>query len=190
MRLVKHPATNLPLPNGTSKCLVTKLLRRYQQDTDIPHLDLFQYIGPLRHGEQTIQCSCRLNTFGQQAIDLIFHQGLQRRNNHRHAAVAVIAVQRRQLIAKRLAATRCQNSQHMLTLHAGQNNIVLQALSRSFVAKIGKAKVPFELPAWIMGFTTVAARFSCTGYITQLTEQLSSSWKLITHPGCQYRIAA
>ena len=99
MGLVEDPGANLSLPEGPAKSVVAKLLRRYEQHADVTHLDFFQDIGSLRESQQTAQGGSTLDVGCDQPIYLIFHQRLERRDNDRQAAISVIAVQGRQLIA-------------------------------------------------------------------------------------------
>lgn len=140
MRLIENPGTDLTLADRSPESLVAELLGRYQQNADIAHLDFLQYLGALRHRQQAIQRCGALDVTFQQPVDLILHQRLQRRDDDGKAAVTMKPVQRRQLIAQRLAPAGRQDGQDVLTTHAGQHYIVLETLSRTLVTKIGKPK--------------------------------------------------
>lgn len=157
MGLIENPGTDLALAYRTPESLVAELFRRHQQDTDIAHLDLLQHVRALRHGQQAIERRSALHIAFQKPVNLILHQRLQRRNDDGQAAVAMKAIQRRQLVAQRFTTTGCQDRKHMPALHACKNHIVLQTLTGSLVAEISKAEVSLELMAWIMGGTAVPA---------------------------------
>ena len=82
-----------------AKGLVAELFRGHQQQPDVAELDLLEHIGPFRHRQQAVQRGGALNVARQQAVDLVLHQRLQRRNDHRQAAIAVVAIECRELVA-------------------------------------------------------------------------------------------
>lgn len=155
--LIENPSADLALAYRTPESLVAELLRRYQQNADIAHLDLLQHISTLRHGQQAIERRSTLHISLKKPVNLILHQRLQRRNDDGQAAVAMKTIQRRQLVTQRFTTTGCQDSEHMSALHACENHIVLQALAGAFVAEISKAEVALQLMARIVGRAAVAA---------------------------------
>ena len=82
-----------------AKGLVAELFRGHQQQPDVAELDLLEHIRPFRHRQQAVQRGGALNVARQQAVDLVLHQRLQRRNDHRQAAIAVVAIECRELVA-------------------------------------------------------------------------------------------
>src|SRR3989344_530707 len=100
VRFVEDPGTNLTLGNGAPKRLIAKLLRRHQQNAHITELDHLQHLGTLRHGQQAVEGGSALHVPRKQPIDLVLHQGLQRRDDDREGAVAMKTIQGWQLVAQ------------------------------------------------------------------------------------------
>ncbi len=188
VRLIEDPGTDLPIGDRFAKSVVSELLGRHQQHAHIAQLDLLQHVGPLGHGQQAVQCGRTLDVAREQAVHLIFHQRLQRRDDHCEAAVAVIAIQRRQLIADRLAATGGKHGQHRLASHAGQDDVVLHAAAFRLVAKIVEAKVALEFPPGVVRRAAVGAAGVVARPIAQLGDQLPHRRELVADPRGEHRI--
>ena len=74
-----------------------------------PHL--LQHLPPLQRREQTAQRRRGRAAVRDQIVHLVLHQRLQRGQDDRQHAAALVAHQRRQLEAQRLAAAGRQNRQ-------------------------------------------------------------------------------
>lgn len=185
-----HQALRRPWLDGPAEGLVAKLLGRDQQDAHVPELNLLQHLRPLGHGQEAIEGGGALDVAGQQTIDLVLHQGLQRRDDHRETAIAMKTVQGRKLVAQRFAPFRRENGQHVLALHARQHHVVLQGTAVRLGTKVVEAEVTLELVTWVMGGAAVATVRLPAGRVAQLGDQLTDFWKLVTDPRGQDRVAA
>ena len=111
---VQYPGADLALAQGAAQRGRPELLGRYEQDPCIPQPHPVQRVGALGHGQQPVDRDATTDAVRLQPRHLIRHQRHQRRDHHCQRAGLVVARQRRNLVAERLARTRGQDPEHVL----------------------------------------------------------------------------
>ena len=190
VRFVKHPTVDLALRNGVDEAGITELFGRDKQDADVAQGGFVQDFGAFHHFHQAVEHGRAGDAFFLQAVQLVFHQRLQRRYDHRQAAVAVVAVERGQLVAQGFAAASGQHRQRVQPLHTRLHHGALSAFKAFHAAKRGQPEMPFQLGIGVERVLAIAAFRAAAIVVAQFGNQPSRIGKLMPHPRCQHGVAA
>ena len=90
VRLIKHPAADLPLVEGLSQGAVAQLLRGYQHNAGISHSHPVEGVPAFRHGQQPVDGDAGGDAARLQGGHLIGHQDYQRGDDHGKGAGLVV----------------------------------------------------------------------------------------------------
>ena len=93
MGLVEDPGRDLRLASALGEAPVPELLGRDEHDARLAELDPVEHLLALGRREQPVQGDCGIDALPHQIVDLILHQGLQRRDNHRQLAASPVVRQ-------------------------------------------------------------------------------------------------
>ena len=126
VRLVDHPVADLALLEDRAHRRVPELLRRDQQDGGIAEPHPVERVVALRQRQKTVDRDAGGDALPAQALDLIGHQGDERRDDHGQRADLVEPGERRQLVADRLAGPGRQNAEHVIAAHRRFDDLPLQ----------------------------------------------------------------
>jgi len=186
MRLIEHPAANLAQGQHLFDRPAAQLLGRNVQNGDIPHAHALHDLPPFGRRQQTIN---RRGKGGpgifHQVVHLVFHQGLQRRNHHSQQTAAHMARQGRQLIAQGFSATRRQDRQQGLVLHAFKGHRPLQALTLpgpGHAPKGIEAEKALQLEIGIMGLPAIRTPWIAARDVAQCAQKWHHFGKLVPGP--------
>ncbi len=120
VRLVDRQQRDLGAPDRKEERLAQKPLGRDVEQFETPPGDLLVDLRELRRVESGIETR-RRDAPRRQCVDLVLHQGDQRRNHQRCS----LEQHRRKLIADRFAAARRQNPKRRPPVHQGLHNLPL-----------------------------------------------------------------
>ena len=190
--LVQHPAADLPLVQGAPEGDVAELLGRRDDDADVSQPHPIQRIGALGHGQQPVDGDAGADASGFESRHLVGHERDQRRNHHGQGAGLVVAGERRQLVAERLARAGGQDAEHMLSGHGRLDDGPLQGLPVLILrlrAEVGEAEPPGQLLVGIVPLTAPAACGVGACGVAQSLDQLAPLGELMPHPGRHDRAA-
>ena len=131
MGLVEHPASDFPVGQRLRDHAVSELFRGQVEKADVAHAHLFQDSAAFGRRKQAVDG----RDFGDagpfaQVVDLVLHQGLQWRHNHREQSAPKVADQGRQLEAQRFSSTGRQNTEQRDAVHARFRECLLQGFVR------------------------------------------------------------
>ena len=124
--LVQHPAGDLALVQRPAQGAAAELLRRDQEDARASEAHTLQRVGPLGHGEHPVDGHAALDPMPLQPRHLVRHQRDQGRDHHRQRAGLVIAGERGDLVAERLARAGGQDAERMRARHRRLDDGLLQ----------------------------------------------------------------
>ena len=193
MRFVQHPGADFPLAEGLAQAVAAQLLRRDDQDGHIAQPEALEHVGALGHGQQAIQRGAAADAARLEIGHLIGHERHQGRDDDRQRAGLVIAGQRRDLIADRLARTGRQNAQHVLAPHRRLDDGFLQGASVR-AGRLGaerlEAEPARELMAGVVSRAAPVASGRAAGRIAQPLDQPSGTRELMPYPRRHDRVAA
>ena len=188
--LVKHPRANLALRDRIEKRPASQLLRRNVEQRNIAHGDAMQHVASLQRRQQPIQCRrAPLNRrhTTRQLIHLIFHQGLQRRQNDRQHPPPLHPRQRRQLEAERFSSPRRQNRQQRFPSQRHLHDLPLQAVAVFIHPEIPEFREPaFQPRTGIELLSAPRTRWISARHIPQPGRHFPAFRKLLPHPARQY----
>ena len=119
VRLVEHPAADLPLIQGLSQGAVAELLGRDKHDAGVAQAYLVESIPAFRHGQQAVDGVAGCDAACVQPGHLIRHQGHQGRDDHGEGAGLVVAGQGRNLVAQGFAGADRQDAEDVPAGHDG-----------------------------------------------------------------------
>ena len=191
--LVQHPAADLALVERPAQGAAAELLRRDQEDARAAEAHTLQRLGTLGHGEHPVDGHAALDPPLLQARHLVRHQRDQGRDHHRQRAGLVIAGDRRDLVAERLARAGGQDAERVPARHRRLDDGLLHGtpvVMRRFGTKVVEAEPALHLPAGIVLLPAPAAGGVGTGGVPEPAHQLPGLGELVAHPGRHDRIAA
>ena len=193
MRLVQHPGADLALVQHPAHRAGAKLLGRDEQDARFAQPYPVQRIGPLGHRQQPVDGHAAADPVRLQPRHLVRHERDQRRDHHRQRPHLVVARERRDLVAERLAGAGGKNPQHVPPRHRRLDDGLLQGMS-AVVRRLGTKSIEtepaFKLLAGVVPFPAPAADGIGTGRVPQTANQPPGFRELMTHPGRHHRVAA
>ena len=194
VRLVEHPGADLPLADGLPEGGVAQLFRGDEQDADIAQADAFEHLAAFRQGEHAVQRG-RDPGAGEpgKIVDLVLHQGLQRRDDHGQQVAPLVAHQRRQQVAERFAAAGRQGGEQGAAAGGGMDDRLLQAVPvrrGRFGPEGREAVVVLEEFLRVVVGPAEGAVFPAAVVFPQLVEEDGHLRKLVAHPRGQHRVAA
>ena len=190
--LVQHPAADLPLVQGAPEGDVAELLGRRDDDANVSQPHPIQRIGALGHGQQPVDGDAGADASGFESRHLVGHERDQRRNHHGQGAGLVVAGERRQLVAERLARAGGQDAEHVLPGHGRLDDGPLQGLPVLILrlrAEVGEAEPPGELLAGVVPLAAPATGGVGACGVAQSLDQPTRLGELMPHPGRHNRAA-
>ena len=193
MRLVEDPCGDLTVPDSLAQTRVAQLLRRDEQNADVAQPHPVQHVPALGHREEAVQRRGAEDTLPYQAVDLVFHQRLQRRHHDCKAAGAPVARQRRKLVAERFAGAGGQDREHVLAAHRREHNRFLQRAAAGSCwlgPECGEAEVARELPVRVVMLAAIAAFGTSAGRVAKLDDQRARARITLAHPWWEHGVAA
>ena len=193
VRLVQHPAADLALVERPAQGAAAELLRRDQEDARTPEPDPVQCLSPLGHGEHPVDGYAALDPPRLQPRHLVRHERDQGRDHHRQGAGLLVAGDRRDLVAERLARAGGQDAERVLARHRRLDDGLLQGtpvVMRWFGAKVVEAEPVLHLLAGVVPLPAPAAGGVGASRVPEPAHELPGLWELMAHPGRHDRVAA
>ena len=117
VRLVQHPAADLALVERGPQGAAAELLRRDQEDARAAEADALQRFPSFGHGEHPVDGHAALDPMPLQPRHLVRHQRNEGRDHHRQRAGLVVAGDRGDLVAERLARAGGQDAERVPACH-------------------------------------------------------------------------
>ena len=192
--LVQHPAADLALVERPAQGAAAKLLRRDQEDACAAEAHPLQRLGPLGHGEHPVDGHAALDPMPLQSRHLVRHQRDERRDHHRQRAGLVVAGERGNLVAERLAGAGGQDAERVPARHRLFDDGLLRGAAvgfRRFRPEVIDAGEPaLHLLAGVVPLPAPVAGGIGAGGVPEPAHEAPGLGKLVAHPGGHDRIAA
>lgn len=190
---VEHPGGDLAHADRFDEAAAAELFGRHQHDAGVAEADLVERGAALDRCQQAVDGVRRVDADLHQVVDLILHQRLQRRDDHRELAGAPVVHQRRQLIADGLAAAGGQHGEQTLARQAGGDD---RALQRCAVRRLrlrtkgGVTEVQLQQMLGVVLCPAVVAGRVAAVVLAQLRDQQAHQRQRLVDPDRQHRVAA
>ena len=193
MGLVEHPGRDLPAGERGGEAPVPELLRGHEHDARLAELDLPQHLPPFGRRQQPVQRDGGVDALADQVVDLVLHQGLERRNDDGQLAAAPVVCERRDLIAERLAGAGRQDRDETLAAEARDDDVPLERAAggvRRRRAERGLVEVVREQRFGMVMPPAVAARGIVARHLAELVNEPGHVLERTVYPRRQHRVAA
>ena len=128
--LVQHPGADLALVEHPAQRPVAELFRRDDENARIAEPHPVKGVGPLGERQQPVDRDACDDAARLQPRHLICHERDQGRDHHREGAGLVVARQRRNLVAQRLAGAGGENTEDVLPGHRRLDDGPLHGFAR------------------------------------------------------------
>ena len=142
VRLVNDPCPDSASRDRRSEGTVAELLGGDEHDAGVAKTDLGERLRSLRHGDETIDGGGACYSLASHGGDLIGHQRHQGRDHHGESRSRLVAHQRRELVAKRLAGPGGKDAEHMVTSEVLLDYGALKTLSVPVLGPIPEGGEP------------------------------------------------
>ena len=192
MRLVEHPAADLPLLQGLSQGAVAQLLGRDEHDAGVAQAHLVEGVPSFRHGQQAVDGDAGGDAARLQPGYLICHQRHQGRDDHGEGAGLVVAGQGRNLVAQGFAGAGGQDAEDVPAGHDGFDDGLLHgaAVVLGNGPEGGEAEPALQFLAGVVAFAAPGAAGIAAGGVAQALQKAACLGELELDPRRQDRVAA
>ena len=192
MSFIEHPGADLTLLQCSAHGHTAQLLRGDQQDGNVAQPHPLERLGPLGHRQEPVDRDTRGDPEPLKSGHLIGHEGYEGRYHHRQGARLVVAGQRGDLVAQRLAGARRQDPQHVAALHRRFDDDLLQGVSvivGGFGPEAVEAEEALEFPGGIVALPAPRAAQVGASVVAQAADQPPRLGELVPHPRRHHRVA-
>ncbi|MFM1944563.1 MAG: hypothetical protein RI897_3545 [Verrucomicrobiota bacterium] len=191
---VEDPATDFALGDGILEGAVAELFRGDIEDGDIAGADAAEDIGAFGGGEESVEGGGEGGSgAADEAVDLVFHEGLEWGDDDGEGSASVVAGECGELVAEGFAAAGGEDSEEGFFAHAGFDDFLLEAGSGGGGgggAEVIEAEESFELLVGVMGLLAIGAGGELAGDFAEVFEDLDGGGVAEADPGWEDGVGA
>ena len=193
VRLVEHPAADLALFEHAAQGAGAELLRRHDENAGVSQPHPVERIRPFGHRQHPVDRDAAPDPLRFHPRNLVRHQRDQGRDGDRQRAGLVVARQRRELIAERLARSRRQHAEYVLPRHRRLDDGALHGApvwGFRRRAEVGEAEPAPQLLAGVVALPAPSASGVGAGGVSEPAHKPPRFRELVAHPGRHDRVPA
>lgn len=191
---VEDPAADFALGDGVFEGAVTELFRGDIEDGDIAGADAAEDIGSFGGGEEAVEGGGEGGSgAADEAIDLVFHEGLEWGDDDCEGAASVVTGESGELVAEGFTAAGGEDSEEGFFAHTGLDDFLLEAGAGGgggCGAELVEAEERFELVVGVMGLLAIGAGGELAGDFAELFQELDGGGVAEADPGWEDGVGA